>query len=183
MPDESAFQDVVHLVSGFLEDQSPLASVASWARCSGHFWSYLLYEQACFRGRCFDCEEDLSCAVVSHEHAAPYIVYVDELGDGYAWDVREHGILCLRCALYQGLRTAPLLHAPGGEEAPSRPVAEQAFILDACSEPLLKNAESRCSGDLLLSSPEDGVCRAAQGSSCCSCAAEDAAASTTPCSR
>lgn len=89
--------DVLDLVTCFCSDQAPVAAVATFARCSAHFRSYLVAGEARTLDWCSSCACYIDCRVTGHRHVdGGTIVYVGE-GIDYVWRPATQSLRCLAC--------------------------------------------------------------------------------------
>ncbi|NBU17165.1 MAG: hypothetical protein EBS48_09190 [Actinobacteria bacterium] len=93
----AALSDVLDHVSCFLEDKSPLACVASSARCSCHFSSYLVAGQSEIRVACSECSHEMQTRVFHHEHPREGLIVYHGAPHSYAWDTTTDLLLCRGC--------------------------------------------------------------------------------------
>lgn len=95
---------VVDEVACFLGDQEPLACVASFARCSCHYNSYLVSSDALSCFSCSFCEESFQCQATGHTHHGGVIVYgeASPLGSSYAWQTLTGRVACSTCLIFLG---------------------------------------------------------------------------------
>ena len=94
---------VVDLVACFLGNKEPLACVASFARCSCHYNSYLVSSDTLSCFRCSFCEETFQCHTTSHTHHGAVIVYAEApLGRRYGWQTLTDRVACSACLIFLG---------------------------------------------------------------------------------
>lgn len=88
--------EVLDLVSAYLEDKSPLACAASYARCCCHFSSYLAAGDVWIKISCKGCQQVQETRVTGHEHVGGLIRYLGSPED-YVWDTSLDCLYCGPC--------------------------------------------------------------------------------------
>ena len=97
MSDQLGLRDIVDHVACFLSDKSPLACVASFARCSCHFRSYLISNEQRIHYWCHMCGDEFSFDVESHRHLGGEGILFFGQKELYVWKPDVNQLFCMPC--------------------------------------------------------------------------------------